>query len=335
MKKIILTLLPFSFLLSPLFLNAQQPQLPESSFEQPGWKMKVGADGVPYEDFITDYFGTLNPLRSVENEPRLATITAYKDPIGPQNGLYSIKLVSGNIPVPPDNYFLPGLVGTIDKDFVEEFFESINSGGDGEISTSKLWYGNDCPHALEGYYKYHPVGGDSALIEIGFYKGGKDPVFLQQLIIKETVNQWTKFSIKIPEQYWSELFFTHIRVLFVASAGFDLKKLLECKGQEGSTLWIDNIYLNYTDVGIKQDLFSTLTTKTYPNPATEALNIELNEHFAGKVMVYNLLGSLIMEENFSGTQGQLNISTLAAGNYVYKLMNDNTIFAQGKFVVTR
>jgi hypothetical protein len=109
---------------------------------------------------------------------------------------------------------------------------------------------------------------------------------------------------------------------------------MECKGQVGSALWIDNISLNYA-LGVKQNLLSTLKAKAYPNPSTDVLNLELNEHFAGKVMVYNSLGSLVMEENINGTQSQLNTSTLASGNYIYKLMGANTIFAQGKFVVVK
>jgi hypothetical protein len=102
-------------------------------------------------------------------------------------------------------------------------------------------------------------------------------------------------------------------------------------------LWIDNIYLNYSyqPDGIKQNLFSTLKANAFPNPANEVLHIELNENFNGKIRVYNSLGSLIMEENITGTQGRLNTSNLATGNYSYKLMNDNIIFAQGRFVVTK
>jgi hypothetical protein len=112
---------------------------------------------------------------------------------------------------------------------------------------------------------------------------------------------------------------------------------MQCKGQKGSTLWIDNISLNYTYENniIKQSLLSTLKSNAFPNPATEVLNIELNEHFSGKVMIYNSLGSVVMEENINGTQSQLNISALASGNYIYRLMEGYTSFAQGKFIVVK
>jgi hypothetical protein len=194
----------------------------------------------------------------------------------------------------------------------------------------------DTPHALEGWYKYTPQAGDSAIILIGFNNQGETG-FVEKLIFYDKVDKWTKFTIPISKEYWGEVF-DLIRILFVASAGVNWEHLDECKGQLGSTLWVDNISLNYTidpENEIKQNLFSTFKANLFPNPVTDLLNIELNESFTGKVVIYNLQGSKIMEENVQGTQCQLNSSELAIGSYIYRLMKDNTIFAQGKFVVTR
>jgi len=328
MKKITLYFSVLCFLFSVQSIHAQQHQLPDGSFET-SWMMKYGGYNGHFEEFQTEYFYTLNSLYAEKNDPGPADITAWKDG-NAQNGNFCIKLVSGKITV-NDDIFLPGMVGTINEDFVREF---ITSGGN--VTMHRDWLGYDTPRALEGWYKYNPVGGDSALIEIGFHRGGNQPHFLQKLIIKETVNEWSKFFIEIPKQYWN-MEFTDIRVIFVASAGVNFEELTLCKGQKGSTLWIDNISLNYTyeGEGIKQNLFSSISTKTFPNPANDLLNIELNEHFNGKISVYNVAGNMIMEENIYGMESQLNISTLASGNYFYKLINGNTIYAQGKFVVTK
>lgn len=327
MKKIIFYILPFclfSFLLSPFYLNAQKIQLPDSSFET-GWKNKNAGPNGTYLEYETEFFYTLNSLRLLLNDQGPADVTAYRDG-NAQHGNWCIKLVSGKVAVGED-VFLPGMVGTINQDFVDEFL-----GTGGNVTVTRDWWGYDTPHALEGYFKYAPVNGDSALIDIGFHDWDGE-VFISKMIIKETVNIWTHFVIPIPNQYRNQDF-NEIRVLFVASAGVNFGDLMQCRGQLGSTLWIDNISLNYNH-GIKQNLFSSLRTKAFPNPATEALNIELNEFFSGKIMVYNSLGSLVMEENVSGTQCQLNTSTLATGNYIYKLMDGNTIFTQGKFVVVK
>jgi hypothetical protein len=317
----------FCFLLSAFSLNAQT-QFEDSSFEI--WKDKTGMNG-PYKEYETEYFYTLNSLFALENSQGTDKIlTAFREG-NAQHQNWCIRLTSGKVPAGED-VFLPGMVGTITQDFVNEFLNN-----EGKVTITRDWYGWETPHALEGWYKYTPMYGDSAVIDIGFYdRNGEEliEVFVSEMKIKETVANWTKFTIVIPEQYRNRMF-NDIRVLFVASAGINFEELQKCKGQLGSTLWIDNISLNYNYTGIKQNLLSTLKVKTFPNPAAEVLNLELNEHFTGKVMVYNSLGGLIMEENINGTLTQLNTAALASGNYLYRVMESNTIFAQGKFVVAR
>jgi len=322
-------LLLFSLLLSPFSLNAQI-QLPDGGFET-GWKTKTSAHYGGYLDYETDFFYTLNSLLNEWNGGKKADLTAFRDDVIFKDGKYSIRLRSGQVAVGESYVFLPGMVGTIDQDFVSQF---LNEGE--EVNVTRDWAGYTTPQALEGWYRYRPAPGDSALIDIGFYDFiGSElvEVFVEKLIIKQTVNNWTHFRIIIPEQYRNR-YFSAIRVLFVSSAGVNFEKLDECKGQVGSELRIDDISLNY-DLGINQPLFSTLKAKAFPNPATEVLNLEMNEHFSGKIVIYNTLGSLVMEENITGVACSLNTAALAAGNYIYQLIEGNTIFAQGKFVVVK
>jgi len=325
------------FLFCAFTLNAQQFHFPDGNFEL-HWVKLNSPYHEPYWEYQTPnpnayFFYTLNSLVQLSNDQGIADLTAFRETTDVQSGQYCIRLTSGDVPVGDKNVFLPGMVGTLNQDFVNEFLH----GGDNSITTYKDWYGYDTPHAMEGYFKYKPVEGDSALIEISFYAGGTEPVVTSKQIIKETVNDWTRFRVVIPQEHWDRDF-SDIRILFVASAGVNFNDLQQCKGNKGSTLWIDNISLNYTYIipsGIKENSVSTLNATLFPNPASDLLNIELNENFTGTVSVYNMSGSLILEEKMTGTQTQINISTLAAGNYVYKLMNENTVFAQGKFVVTK
>jgi len=326
MKKITFYLFAFCFLLSAFSLYAQQPQMPDSSFET-AWKENIIGHNGLYDDYQTEFFYTLNSLFALKNDQAPADITAYRDNVGAQHGQCSIKLVSGVVPVGAD-VFLPGLVGTLSEEFVNQYLDTARV-----VVIWSDWYGYDTPSALEGWYKYKPVNGDSALLEIAFYDWDKE-VFVEKMIVKQEVSGWTKFSLNIPEKYWN-VEFASIRILFVASAGVDFDDMIECKGQKGSTLWIDNIKLLYGSNGIQQNCLSTVKANLFPNPATEVLHIELNESFAGNIAVYDFSGRKIMEQNMNGNQCQLNTSTLPSGNYIYKLMNENTIFAQGKFVVTK
>jgi len=282
----------------------------------------------PYDEFDTKFFYTLNSLYATWNSAGPIDRTAYKETLNPHGGKICMKLVSGKAPTGED-IFLPGFVGTIDKEFVDQFLHN-----DEKVTTTRDWGGLPAPHALEVWYRYLPVGGDSALIQIGFTNFVGDPLIVnEKRIIKKETSTWTKLPIPIPEQYRDQPF-DEIQLIFSASAGVNFDKMKQCKGVYGSTLWIDDVYLNY-DLGIKQNLFSTLKANAFPNPATEVLNFELNEEFTGVIWVYDLSGRKIMESNISGTQSQLNISSLSSGNYIYKLMNENTIFAQGKFVVAK
>jgi len=310
------------FCSSTLMAQPTKEQFTDSSFEGEGWINK-GA----YWDFETDKFYTLNSLCDQPGvyNPKL---TAYKEcGTNPPHGNCCIRLESVEIGVGDGYVFLPGMVGTISKDFVSEYFATNKA-----LLTAP--WGNFTPHAMEWYYKYDNKGGDSAMIQIGFTHFPDDPLIIdERFIIKDPTSKWVCKTITIPSGHEMD-FFDEIQVLFVASAGVKFDDMMNCEGSEGTKLWIDKISLIY-DLGIKQNLFSTLKANAFPNPATEVLNLELNEYFTGAIWVYDLSGRKIMETNISGIQAQLNISSLASGNYIYRLMNENTIFAQGKFVVAK
>jgi len=315
------------FCSSTLMAQPTKKQFPDSSFEGEGWKYNG-----KYWDFETDKFYTLNSLC---DQPAVLNpqLTAYKE-CGtnppPPHGNCCIRLESVKIGVGDAYVFLPGMVGTITKEFVTEYTTT------NKASLTVDW-AQLTPHAMEWWYKYDNKGGDSAMIQIGFkeFPGIDEPLIVdERFIIKEhPTSKWTRGTITIPAEYRGEIF-SEIQVLFVASAGVKFDDMMKCDGREGAKLWIDNISLIY-ELGIKQNLFSTLKANAFPNPATEVLNLELNEVFTGVIWVYDLSGKKILETNISGTQAQLNISSLASGNYIYRLMNENTIFAQGKFVVAK
>lgn len=58
----------------------------------------------------------------------------------------------------------------------------------------------------------------------------------------------------------------------------------------------------------------------YPNPANDWLNISLNDRGnIQSVAIYNSLGELILEENYSGKTAQINLQSYAAGLYYLKV----------------
>ena len=60
----------------------------------------------------------------------------------------------------------------------------------------------------------------------------------------------------------------------------------------------------------------------FPNPANSSVQIKWNNSNAQKIKLISATGSLIFEQNLSGTQSQLDLSTVAAGAYFLVLENE-------------
>lgn len=204
-------------------------QLPDGSFEN-SW-VEFTAEKGKYLDFKTSAFTTLNILYELPDDPLPGKLTAFRTNDA-QDGQYAIKLVTADL---SGMILVPGAFGTISRDCVGEF---LNTGG---ITIKKEF--SYKPVALTGYYKYEPVNGDSAVIDMAIYSGNKE---IASALLKEknTVSEWTPFTLTL--NYTDPTAnATHLKLLFIASACYDFSKLQECQGQVGSTLYIDNLKFVY------------------------------------------------------------------------------------------
>ena len=67
---------------------------------------------------------------------------------------------------------------------------------------------------------------------------------------------------------------------------------------------------------------SSTKLSVYPNPVIDQINIKLtDETNAGKAMLFDLNGELILTENFESNEFSMNVSNISAGNY-YLRIND-------------
>jgi hypothetical protein len=79
----------------------------------------------------------------------------------------------------------------------------------------------------------------------------------------------------------------------------------------------------------------------YPNPASEVIQIEINEHTSLDENVWHLydhLGSLVHEETFSPflTKKEINVQSFSAGIYSWELRSEkNKSFQRGKIAIIR
>lgn len=201
----------------------------DGSFEKK-WK-ELTAERGKYWEYQTALFNTLNLLYELPIDPLPCEVTAFRS-TDAQDGKYSIKLVTANL---NGMLLVPGAFGTISPDFVGEF---LNDGG---ITVKKEFPYK--PASLTGYYKYSPVEGDSAAIDMELFSNNK-VIASKVLKIKNATDEWTAFTI--PFEYTDDNAKpTHLKLLFISSAGYNFDDLQTCKGQANSTLYIDNVQFTY------------------------------------------------------------------------------------------
>lgn len=312
MKKIFVLLI-----MSVLFTSmmAQSPNIPDGGFEA-GWT-QYSFDGSSYWDYQNSIFYTLNELYE---EPLINVLTTYRETTDPQQGSYAMKLVSK---APPT--FIPGAFGTISPNFIEEF---LNNGG---LDVRKSFAFTEQPVALMGYYKYIPVAGDSAVIDFAVYRGNNE-LASAKIVEKNMLSSWKSFYI--PLDYQTEELPDKVKILFVASAGYDFDNLENCKGRENSTLYIDNIAFAYTS-GWVEPLLNTMKVECYPNPATSTLNLIFEKQLNAQLYIYAINGALIQQITVNDAQYQLSLINYKTGTYFYRLCDEKMILSTGKFEVVK
>ena len=84
----------------------------------------------------------------------------------------------------------------------------------------------------------------------------------------------------------------------------------------------------------KANAILNTTMKVYPNPATEVLNISLNnvniQH--SKVKIYNVSGIEVLENEMTDNKTQINIGHLSSGLYFVRVINENGFDKTEKFM---
>jgi hypothetical protein len=84
----------------------------------------------------------------------------------------------------------------------------------------------------------------------------------------------------------------------------------------------------------KANAILNTTIKVYPNPATEVLNISLNnvDIKNSKVKIYNVSGIEVLENEMTNNKTQINIEHLSSGLYFVRVINENGFDKTEKFL---
>lgn len=106
----------------------------------------------------------------------------------------------------------------------------------------------------------------------------------------------------------------------------NVKLMFNYYGMYGAEMWIDNISIDESHVGIEEETMNTVSI--YPNPATTVLNVEAEGY--NTLEIVNLLGQTVYTANATGSM-QINVSNLNSGVYFVRLNGANGTTTQ-KFI---
>jgi hypothetical protein len=191
------------------------------------------------------------------------------------------------------------------------------------------------PIKVTGYYKYSPIGNDTALV--GVYISKFDATFgisvdLDSSLIKlPAAATYTYFEVPLYYNGWPIA--DSLNITF-ASGNFqdDISLLVP-----GSVLLVDDIEVLYNPVSV-QDFNFQKTSTVFPNPAQNVLYIKMTENATNQSFkLFDAKGTLVFEGNCHYQEGRIasmDISEVPQGLYFYQINNGKSS-STGKLTIQK
>jgi len=200
------------------------------------------------------------------------------------------------------------------------------------------WFGGQPvtgnPFKLTGYYKYTPVGNDTAVVGLQSHRW--DAAQNVEVLVEEKLTKlpatatYAPFEVMLNYNQWPQ-----VDTLQIAFASSNLVNG-QANVQAGSTLIIDSLNLLYFPLGIEASQNTNNHIKVYPNPAGNQINFQFEGDMANAkktILIFDAQSRKVME--LSTSQSQLNavdVSSLSSGIYFYIMESDSKIY-KGKFSI--
>ena len=193
---------------------------------------KVYSFAYDYINPTGEFLQTLNELAGLPPEaggPGPATADKTTDCV---QGNYAVKLTSSSFQPTGTLIFIPGYVGASVLDIPNA---TVHLGKPYALR----------PQKLQAYYKYAPVSGDSALFQVLLTKyntelSKRDTISYDRITVKSAVANYTLMDISLTYNDMINNPDT-LTLLFSSSAAVNFIDLMGAQGQEGSTLWLDDV----------------------------------------------------------------------------------------------
>ncbi|MCX7649816.1 MAG: PCMD domain-containing protein [Flavobacteriales bacterium] len=190
------------------------------------------------------------------------------------------------------------------------------------------------PTRFKGWYKYSPVQGDSAEILIALMKRNgavRDTVGRAAMKIKNSVAAYTPFDMPIT-YYSTTLVPDSLIILCVSSAGYNFSNLLACAGKNNSTLWVDELELEYSS-GLSES-YPGLPMRLWPNPTRDVLHIGVEGWQShGALVITDATGRQVAQHVVTQWPITLNVQGFPSGPYHLKVIEGQRIISRGSFIL--
>lgn len=191
----------------------------------------------------------------------------------------------------------------------------------------------DKPSRFKGWYKYAPVSGDSAAIvailtKFNTISGKPDTIARTINVIKNSSSVYTQFDFKFDYSV-TNINPDTIKIVFVSSAdGANMK------GQNGSTLLLDDISLEYT-TDLQEILMPEFTIEAYPSPSSYQVQLKFNTGISEQLFcqVYSIDGHLMSSFSPLGNYHSIDVSTWPQSTYLVQAWSRGNLVSSSKFSV--
>ncbi len=275
----------------------------------------VGTAPDTYEEPTGGMLETLNQLYDLG-----VPLTCYKS-LESHTGTYAARIISHQTTL-LGSLFVPGVIGTL-KPIISPPNAAL-----GYPYTEK-------PSSLSGWYKYTSVQNDSAEFFSYLVKRNgavRDTIARASHRIIGSVPNYTFFdAYYIYDAVNGTMTPDSIIIVAVSSKGYNFSDLLQCKGKQNSTLWVDDLQLGFPS-GLNESVLNGEELSVFPNPAKDVLNLSYTQNLTkGRIEILDLSGRIIKEIPAIGQNWTIDLSVMPAGIYTIRLINDNAILARRKF----
>ncbi len=168
------------------------------------------------------------------------------------------------------------------------------------------------------YYKFHPVNGDSASLQIVLWDSSGNQMAEGLAIITDSISNYTMMTAPINYSLTGGAAFYSftIRNFYTSEPGSHQPSL-------GTQLKVDNIGFNFVSSSANNTNTVDRQIAVYPNPARDNINIDSHVFTDSHYKIHSIIGQTILEGNLQSNSNTIDLNSFEAGVYILEINSDD------------